>query len=602
MPLNIVNLVLAWKKWGKMAKLDTLLGISSQQNQARVPQENLISVLTGQKQNSPMGAISRADAKALGFPDAPAPYKGIPLLEEMKNKQPNQPLLNQDSVRKSSMTLSQPIQEQISNQSQQGGDNGGGFFSNIKKTLTSKDFGDRLTEGLLGYASGDTVADSFTRAGKAMYEGNMGRREANATISYLKNQGLSDDEAYAAVKNPTVMRDIIAGQAKNISPLDSIKMQTAQLGLDKAKLEYDRLSTPPITDTILTDEQKEQYGLPKNGVFQINKNGKISTIDGGRSSLQDARTSEIKNYEYAVENGFNGSFNDYNAQKRLPSINGTKIDLEALPLVTMDKDGYVNKKEQEEFLKSLPQSLRAMVGSIAEGRTDLSKVTSVRAGERQELARIVNLYDPTFDASQVNAKVASRRDFSSGDMAKVKAASNLAIQHLGNMVKTFTKLKNSNYPAYNTVANAAGKAIGNPELSALEVYKLGVSEELAKAFHGTGAVGEKAVHAWQSAISSSSSPQQMEQAVISALDMLSSRAETYNQRYKDIMGEDAPEFLTETSRELLRGLGFDPAKLDVGQRKDKRQGSNGLQIGQTTDGYEYLGGNPNEKQSWRKVQ
>ncbi|MFD9897465.1 hypothetical protein [Mesorhizobium sp. NPDC059025] len=241
---------------------------------------------------------------------------------------------------------------------------------------------------------------------------------------------------------------------------------------------------------------------------------------------------------------------------------GASINLDTLPAIGVNDTGLPDQSAQNDFLKQLPPSLAAQVQGIADGRIDLSKVTSLRGGERQELAKIVSLYDPTWDMSQTGARAATRKDYATGEMAKLAASTNLAIQHMGGMVGEAEKLNNTDYPSWNTVKNTFGHGTGDPAVRAFETYRLGVADELAKAFKGVGALNKEEVEQWQNAISTSSSPEQLKAAVTSAMHMLAARTETYSQRYRNVMGADAPKFLTGASVKALEKIGIDPAEID----------------------------------------
>ncbi|WP_273792127.1 hypothetical protein [Brucella anthropi] len=324
------------------------------------------------------------------------------------------------------------------------------------------------------------------------------------------------------------------------------------------------------------DIQKEQRDLNSpqlvsagNGSFYNKDNGEfIAPPDG---NLKD--TPDIQNFKFARQNGYTGSFSDFITEKsraihNTGNIAGNTIDYDDLPPVMVNDRGVPDPAQQQAFLSKLPPDLASQVKGIMEGRISLDKVTSMKAGERQQMAKLVSMGDPTFDMSQAAARAATRRDYATGDMAKMAASTNLAIQHLSGMMDEATKLNNTNYPSWNTIKNLYASETGNPDMKSFETYRLGVADELGKAFHGMGAVPETQVKAWKDAISTSSSPEQLQQVVKSAMHMLAARTETYNTRYKNVMGRDAPDLLTPNSYAALKHMGISPRELGIAARAD----------------------------------
>lgn len=377
--------------------------------------------------------------------------------------------------------------------------------------------GQALGDMFAGWAMGATPQQSLGYGAAMLAQGRKDRKvkdRQNQTVEWLKGRGMDESQAKMIASQPTVLTDYL----KNMNdPMH-------QLDMDYKRAQIDALHAKP---------------------------------EG---------TAEIQNYEYAKKDGYQGSFSDFRTEiKRASSaanIGGTSIDLEGLPMVGLTADGIADKDAQKEFLTHLPPSLASQVPGIAEGRIDINKVTSLRSGERQELAKLVSLYDSSWDMSKNGARVATRKDYATGEMAKLAASTNLAIKHMGGMFDEGGKLNNTWFTPWNAAKNTFGSTTGDPNIKAFETYRLGVADELGKAFHGVGAVPESQKKEWQDAISTSSSPEQLKAAVTSALEMLSARTETYNQRYRNVMGADAPSFLDDTAVKALRKMGIDPAGID----------------------------------------
>ncbi|MBA8822620.1 hypothetical protein BRY73_24605 [Ochrobactrum sp. P6BS-III] len=282
-------------------------------------------------------------------------------------------------------------------------------------------------------------------------------------------------------------------------------------------------------------EAQARANAAKAGDIKIAGNRAFRIIDGAVTDVTPAATAEV---------------------------GGKSINLDGLPPVSMSEMGVPDAGSQNQFLQQLPPALASQVKGISDGRIDISRVTSLRGGERQDLAKLVSLYDPTWDMSQTGARVATRKDYATGEMAKMASSTNLAIQHMAGMVEEHGKLNNSSYPAWNWAANKFNTQTGDAAQRSFETYRLGVADELAKAFKGVGALNQQEVEEWKHAISTSSSPEQLRGAVVSALHMLAARTDTYEQRYRNVMGQDAPLFLTQNSLSALKKMGIDPSEVD----------------------------------------
>jgi hypothetical protein len=319
----------------------------------------------------------------------------------------------------------------------------------------------------------------------------------------------------------------------------------------------------------LAQQARQQQSARDNWVFQQQYDEQAQARDPLRQAQIAKLNREVNNPSdefKVVGNQLVRIGKDGSISNATPAVTATvgnaSINLDSLPPVSMSETGLPDASSQDAFIKQLPPALASQVKGISDGRIDISRVTSLRGGERQELAKLVSLYDPTWDMSQTGARVATRKDYATGEMAKLAGSTNLAIQHMAGMVDAHEKLNNSSFPVWNTVANTFSNQTGAAAQKSFETYRLGVADELAKAFKGVGALNQQEVEEWKHAISSSSSPEQLRGAVTSALHMLAARTETYDQRYRNVMGTEAPSFLTPNSVAGLRKMGIEPSEID----------------------------------------
>lgn len=110
------------------------------------------------------------------------------------------------------------------------------------------------------------------------------RPEAQMVSQQIPYPSLSDQDIIAQIENPwqTPERRAIASQMweerqrirrQQNDPMYQLQMQTAQAQLAQ-------LQNPQRT-RVLSDQEKQQYGLPADGAFQVKPDGSISKIGGG---------------------------------------------------------------------------------------------------------------------------------------------------------------------------------------------------------------------------------------------------------------------------------------------------------------------------------
>ncbi|MGP2491068.1 hypothetical protein ACTDI4_05505 [Mesorhizobium sp. PUT5] len=238
-------------------------------------------------------------------------------------------------------------------------------------------------------------------------------------------------------------------------------------------------------------------------------------------------------------------------------------NLDSLPVVPLGDSGAPDPYVQQEFLSQLEPATANLVKGVADYRIPIEKVTSMRGGERQELAKLVSQYDPTFDMSQYPARAAMRKSITSGNYSQSLNSANLVIQHLDALQKAAGELDNTGYPSINWAVNTGKQQLGKPSITAFNTAADALASELAKVFKGAGASSLEEIRTWRSNLSPNASPEQIKASAQMVMELLKSRIDTINSQYTAAMGKPAEfTFLTPHSREVLQDLGFDPAQLD----------------------------------------
>lgn len=208
-----------------------------------------------------------------------------------------------------------------------------------------------------------------------------------------------------------------------------------------------------------------------------------------------------------------------------------------------------------EFLSTIPKPLADQVKALSEGRLAFPAGFALKSPYWQNMLQMVSQYDPTFDAINFNARVGTRKDFTSGTSAKSITALNTVIGHLNTFSKAADALDNTNLPAYNSIANWVSSNSGDPRVKQFENTRKAVADELTRVWRGTGGA-EGDIQAWLNTMSAAGSPAQLHGVIKNIGDLLESRINALQDQYKRGMGttEQPMQFLTREARTTLDRL------------------------------------------------
>jgi hypothetical protein len=130
--------------------------------------------------------------------------------------------------------------------------------------------------------------------------------------------------------------------------------------------------------------------------------------------------------------------------------------------------------------------LASEIKSYAEGRRAMP--TGVAGYRLEPLIRLVTQYDPTFDATNYNARNKARADLTSpnGTGGKTINALNTAVQHAGVLSELIEKEGNTEYPIANWVKNSLGKQFGSTKATNFEAVQPQLMKEIERLWRGAG--------------------------------------------------------------------------------------------------------------------
>jgi len=364
-----------------------------------------------------------------------------------------------------------------------------------------------------GWAAGNSIGESLAL-------GAQGYRGQNQTVKYLMNHGYNQEDAEAINGNHDALNMALTDIFRKQDPSYALKTQATQLGMEKTQAEIDQM-------------KNSQRGLINAG------NGQIYNPNSG-----DWITAP-------------------NSGKAAVSVDGSNLDLNDLPAVELDENGVPSADQQKAFLSKLPPATAAQVQGIVDGRVDLTKSTSMKDGQRQAYSQLASMYDPNFDMSMGPLRAQTRKNYGPGGyMGKMADSTNLAIQHLNAMKQAYDKIGNGNWNSINSARNWWNGEGGNGPLAAFRAAQNGVAGELEKTFTGSNGT-ESGRSDWKDSFNENASPQQMHDAIETAMHMLSSRVETYNNGWDHAMrSKNQFPLLTPNSIKALKGMGFDTDTLE----------------------------------------
>lgn len=214
-------------------------------------------------------------------------------------------------------------------------------------------------------------------------------------------------------------------------------------------------------------------------------------------------------------------------------------------------------------LKQQNPGYAAQLQMYADGRGGKLSASNRSPRVQQMVQDLAFLY-PGIDIDNINQRVDTLKDFSSGKTSQNITAFNTALQHLNNINDLIPKLNNSPSGWFNSIAQPleSGTGIGNnPNVAAFNNTKTALSGELATAYKASGATQEE-INQIQKGISSSSNPDNLKAAVQSSVQLLGGKLQalqakwgnTYNSP-GDLQGPGGKPIISPASQAIIQKLG-----------------------------------------------
>ncbi len=217
----------------------------------------------------------------------------------------------------------------------------------------------------------------------------------------------------------------------------------------------------------------------------------------------------------------------------------------------------------------------------------------------------VKAYNPSFDASKYDNRVALRKDFDFGgkDFQNIQSL-NTALVHLGGLDEATAKLDNATFKPYNTFANWLVKNAGSDQVKPFETYRTAFNSEMARALKG-GVADKSEIDDWKHNIDTSDSPKAAQAAFKSVANIIAGRIGEQAANYERGMGEppESPLISPKANAVLMRlgGANARPTPTAPAPNPNPNGYEKGHYYGKAH--MQYLGvdpANPNNPANWKR--
>ena len=191
-----------------------------------------------------------------------------------------------------------------------------------------------------------------------------------------------------------------------------------------------------------------------------------------------------------------------------------------------------------DLLAAIPKAVAAQVTAITDHRAAPPQRNTTRG---DQLMQLVNLVDPTYDATSYKTKQGIETAFTAGRPGTLLKSLNVVQDHLGTLTETAKDLGNSEIPFVNAVGNKIAQWTGQPAPSSFAAVKTVVADELTKAILGTaGALGDR--NAMKEEINAASSPAALSGVINKWQKLIAGQVNGLSDQYKSGGGNN-PEII-----------------------------------------------------------
>lgn len=290
-------------------------------------------------------------------------------------------------------------------------------------------------------------------------------------------------------------------------------------------------------------------------------------------------------------------FNPAQAQLAAPPVQSGPPPQQALDLSQLDPSPHGWELDGS-ALDKLPPEEQRKAYEIATYKREPLPIGRQRTDAKNTLimdtvgALTKGKYDPSL---YKRIQDANKEISSTGQTGKAIQSMNTAGGHMADLWDATLKLSNGQAAPLNNLLNNIKKNTGDVDVLKAETAAQAVGEEVAKALHGAGAIGQEDKATWvRKFAATKNSPEQMQGVLMEARQLMIRRENSYRTKYTD-----------DTNGAQYRGKiwGDDVRKgLDdiASHRFPSAKAGGGPSAGFKKNGYTFKGGDPSDKSNWDK--
>lgn len=248
-------------------------------------------------------------------------------------------------------------------------------------------------------------------------------------------------------------------------------------------------------------------------------------------------------------------------------IVGTQV-----PAVQMSSTGNPDPYTQVTFLHALPGGETGDAATLVKGLADYSinpNAFSTRLYKgtqgmtQSDVLALAKEYDPTYDEKQYATRAAMQKYITTGQGAATVTAANTLIKHLQLLSNAAKHLPGHSMPSLNAVGNFLNTATGRNVVTNFNTEAQAVASEAAKVYKGGGTPAEGEIMQFQKDFNANMSPDQLQGAIQSMIDLMAGKLSTLSDNYTSTMGKPGDyRVLTPDAATALTAMGFDPSDVD----------------------------------------
>jgi hypothetical protein len=224
-------------------------------------------------------------------------------------------------------------------------------------------------------------------------------------------------------------------------------------------------------------------------------------------------------------------------------------------------------KYDENILKGLPPGEANIIKGMVEGRVSMPTGMSASKEPWVSRLRIANAYDPSFDQSQWQTRVATRVDFAKGKAALQIRSLNTLIKHLDQLWDASEKLDNTGLTGStklgNYIVNAGKEQFGSAAVKDWDTTATAAGSEMAALLKGASPTDQE-VNEQKKVFNKNDPKSTQQEAIRSTLHLAFGRLDAVKRQYEEAFKKQKDfRFLTPQSEKIAKNkLGVDPNELE----------------------------------------